>query len=167
VFRGAQEEEQRMRMPHTVRGHALERDDTMQRKCMIFERKNRLICVCVRAICGSTGGVTCWAWHLEAVVAGTAADGPVQWQRAKRQRHGWPHIDALRYESVLSRWVHVLYRCEHVKSWCCAVPLECPCQRFAPVCTTQHRQHCPTAQTAPMAACFTTLCIKSHEVYNC
>jgi hypothetical protein len=66
-------------MPPTFQGHMLKRDDAMQRKCMICGKKTRSICGCGRAICGITGGRTCWAWHLEAVVAGTAADGPIQW----------------------------------------------------------------------------------------
>jgi hypothetical protein len=86
VSRGAQEDVG-TRMPPTFKGHVLKRDATMQRKCMICGTKTRSICECGRAIYGRTGGRTCWAWHLEAVVAGTAADGPIQWQRGKRQRH--------------------------------------------------------------------------------
>jgi hypothetical protein len=89
VSRGAQEEEARlgMRTLPTFKGNVLKRDDTMQRKCMICGKKTRSISECGGAVCGSTGGRTCWAWHPEAVVAGTAADGRMQWRRGKQQRH--------------------------------------------------------------------------------
>jgi hypothetical protein len=77
---------QRNRMPALFQGHALSRDSTKNRKCMICGVKTKTVCGCGRAICSSAGGVTCWAWHLEAVVSGVAADQPVQWQRGKRGR---------------------------------------------------------------------------------
>jgi hypothetical protein len=73
-------------MPARFQGHALTRDATKNRKCMICGKTTKTICGCGRAICSSAGGVTCWAWHLDAVITGATAEQPVQWQRGKRQR---------------------------------------------------------------------------------
>jgi hypothetical protein len=72
------------RMATVFQGHMLQRDETKNRKWMIRRTKTKVICGCGRAICSSTGGVTCWAWHLEAIASGAADEGPVQWQRDKR-----------------------------------------------------------------------------------
>jgi hypothetical protein len=53
----------RKRLPTVFQGHMLQRDETKNRKCMICGTKIKVICGCGRAICSSTGGVTCWAWH--------------------------------------------------------------------------------------------------------
>jgi hypothetical protein len=45
-------------MPARFHGHALTRDATKNRKCMICGKKTKTICGCGRAICSSAGGVT-------------------------------------------------------------------------------------------------------------
>jgi hypothetical protein len=74
----------RKRMPTVFQAHMLQRDETKNCKCMIRGTKTKVICGCGRAICSSTGGVTCWAWYLEAVASGAADEGPVQWHRDQR-----------------------------------------------------------------------------------
>jgi len=76
----------RLQMPPTFRGHTLTRDQTKNRKCMVCGTFTKTLCSCGRAICGSQGGVTCWAWHLEAVSLGTDAEEPMHWPRGKRPR---------------------------------------------------------------------------------
>jgi hypothetical protein len=72
------------RMPTVFQRNMLQRDETKNRKCMICGTKTKVICGCGRAICSSTGDVTCWAWHFEAVASGAFDEGPVQWQRDKQ-----------------------------------------------------------------------------------
>jgi hypothetical protein len=68
----------RKHMLTVFQGLMLQRDETKNRKCMLCETKTKVICGCGRAICSLTGGVTCWAWHLEAVASGAADEGPVR-----------------------------------------------------------------------------------------
>jgi hypothetical protein len=73
---------------------------------MICGTKTKVICGCVRAICSSTGGVTCWAWHFEAVASGAADEGPVPWQRDKRSSQKWSELATCRICDVLRHaWV--------------------------------------------------------------
>jgi hypothetical protein len=76
----------RMQMPPTFLGHALKRDETKNRKCMVCGTLTKSICACGKAICGSQSGVTCWSWHMEAVALGTDAEQPLRWPRGKRSR---------------------------------------------------------------------------------
>jgi hypothetical protein len=70
-----------MQMPPTLHGHALKRDETKNRKCMVCGTLFKSMCACGKAICGSKGGVTCWSWHMEAVALGTDAEQPLQLPR--------------------------------------------------------------------------------------
>jgi hypothetical protein len=54
-------------MPPVFLGHASSRDASVNRKCMHFGKFTKVVCGCGRAICGTQGGKTCWAWHLAAV----------------------------------------------------------------------------------------------------
>jgi hypothetical protein len=95
----------RKRMPTVFQGHMLQRDETKNRKCTICGTKTMVICGCGGAICSSTGVVTCWAWHLEAVASGAADEAPVQWQRDK-QSEKWLKLVKCRVYDVLCRaWV--------------------------------------------------------------
>jgi hypothetical protein len=78
--------QQRHTMPASFSGHVLRRDDTKNRKCMVCGTKTKTQCSCGRAICGTAGGVTCWAWHLDSVATGSVEAQPLQWQRGKRVR---------------------------------------------------------------------------------
>lgn len=74
--------EKLQRMPVMFQGHVLKCDQGWYCKCMVCGVKTRMVCECGRATFGTSGGVTCWALHLEAVVAGTAGEDPLQWQVA-------------------------------------------------------------------------------------
>ena len=78
--------DKREQMPAAFQGHQLRQDRTKNRKCLICGTQTKWMCECGRAICGSSTGATCWAWHLESIVSGTIDDVPVQWQRRKRSR---------------------------------------------------------------------------------
>jgi hypothetical protein len=74
---------QRKRMPSVYRGHSLTRQDTGSLKCIQCGTKTKSLCECGRPICSSVGGVTCWAWHLEAVATGAVDEQPLRWKRSK------------------------------------------------------------------------------------
>jgi hypothetical protein len=80
----ASSEAKRESMPMMFSGHQLQRDANKDRKCMVCGTKTKTLCGFGRAICGSAGGVTFWAWHLETVATSDTKDVPMQWQRGKR-----------------------------------------------------------------------------------
>jgi hypothetical protein len=54
----------------------------------LHDMREKLVsfCECGRASCGSSGGVTCWAWLLDALASGLAAEKPMRSQCGKRSR---------------------------------------------------------------------------------
>jgi hypothetical protein len=77
---------QRKCMPSMYQGHALTRQDNTSLKCIGCGKNTKSLCKCGRAICSSDGGVTCWAWHLEAVASGAITEQPLLWKRSTPSR---------------------------------------------------------------------------------
>jgi hypothetical protein len=86
VASGASAERSGQSMPATFHGHALAHKQDKHRLCMVCATRTKWFCECGRAICGTPGNRTCWAWHLDEVLAGTVEEGDVQWQQGKRAR---------------------------------------------------------------------------------
>ena len=54
-------------MPTAFQGHRLMQDRSKNRKYLISGTPTEWMRECGRAICGSSAGATCWAWHLESI----------------------------------------------------------------------------------------------------